>query len=82
MVVEDDGAGLGDEARQAVLGRGVRSDTRVPGFGLGLAIVRDLVELYRGAIVLDASVTGGVAARLELPGGLTDEAIRDRESGV
>ncbi len=82
MLVEDDGAGLGDEARQAVLGRGVRSDTRVPGFGLGLAIVRDLVELYRGVIVLDVSVTGGVAARLELPGGLTDEPIRDRESGV
>jgi len=81
-VVEDDGAGLGDEARLAVLGRGVRIDRRVPGFGLGLAIVRDLAELYGGTIVLDRSVNGGVAARLELPGGSTDDVVREREMGV
>jgi signal transduction histidine kinase len=82
MVVEDDGAGLGDEARQAVLGRGVRIDTHVPGFGLGLAIVRDLAELYGGTIVLDRSAMGGVAARVELPGDSADEAVRDPENGV
>jgi len=82
IVVEDDGAGLGDEARLAVLGRGVRIDRRVPGFGLGLAIVRDLAELYGGTIVLDRSVNGGVAARLELPGGSTDDVVREREMGV
>ncbi len=82
IVVEDDGAGLGDEARQAVLGRGVRIDTHVPGFGLGLAIVRDLAELYGGTIVLDRSAMGGVAARLELPGDSADEAVRDAENGV
>jgi signal transduction histidine kinase len=82
VLVEDDGAGLDEQARQAVLGRGVRSDTRVPGFGLGLAIVRDLAELYGGTIVLDKSGRGGVAARLELPGSSTDEAARQRETGV
>ncbi len=82
IVVEDDGTGLDDEARQRVLGRGVRSDTGVPGFGLGLAIVRDLAELYGGNIVLDRSPSGGVAASLELPGGSAEEGGRHRETGV
>jgi len=82
VLVEDDGAGIDEEARQAVLARGVRSDTRVPGFGLGLAIVRDLAELYGGNIVLDRSSKGGVAARLELPGGVTDEATHQGQTGV
>ena len=82
VLVEDDGTGIDEQARQAVLARGVRSDTRVPGFGLGLAIVRDLAELYAGNIVLDCSPKGGVAARLELPGELTDGAAHQRHTGV
>ena len=39
----------------------------VPGSGLGLDIVRDLVELYRGSIALDHSPLGGLSARLVLP---------------
>ena len=81
LVVEDDGSGLNDDERRAVLGRGVRRDSGVPGFGLGLAIVRDLAELYGGSIVLDRSPAGGVAATLELPGG-ADEPARQRETGV
>jgi signal transduction histidine kinase len=34
---------------------------------LGLAIVRDLAELYGGSISLDASPRGGVRANLSLP---------------
>ncbi len=72
ITIEDDGRGLDDSARQLVLGRGVRRDERVPGSGLGLAIVRDLAELYGGAISLERSGAGGLAARLELPGELSD----------
>ncbi len=66
--IEDDGPGLDAEASQLVLQRGVKRDERVPGSGLGLAIVRDLADLYNGSISLDRSATGGVVARLELPG--------------
>ena len=72
VLVEDDGPGIDEQARQTVLGRGVRSDAHVPGFGLGLAIVRDLAGLYGGTISLDRARIGGLAARLELPGELTD----------
>ena len=65
--VDDDGPGLEEEKREAVLQRGVRADEAAPGSGLGLAIVRDLSDLYGGSIELGASPLGGVRARLTLP---------------
>ena len=67
IVVDDDGPGLAEEMREAVLQRGVRADEAAPGSGLGLAIVRDLAELYSGSIGLEASPLGGLRARLRLP---------------
>ncbi len=67
IAVDDDGPGIAESMREAVLQRGVRADEAAPGSGLGLAIVRDLAELYGGSIALDASRTGGVRARLQLP---------------
>jgi len=67
IAVEDDGPGLAESMRKAVLQRGVRADEAAPGSGLGLAIVRDLAELYGGSIALAGSRTGGVEVRLRLP---------------
>jgi signal transduction histidine kinase len=47
--------------------RGVRADEAAPGSGFGLAIVRDLVELYGGSIALDTSALGGLRVVLSLP---------------
>jgi signal transduction histidine kinase len=66
--VDDDGAGLERAMRTVVLQRGVRADEASPGSGLGLSIVRDLVELYGGAIVLEESPLGGLRATVRLPG--------------
>ena len=54
---------------EAVLRRGVRADEAAPGSGFGLAIVRDLAELYGGSIALERSPDGGVRARLRVPAG-------------
>jgi signal transduction histidine kinase len=67
ITVDDDGSGLPEGMRDAVLQRGVRADEAAPGWGLGLAIVRDLAEVYGGSIALDASPAGGLRARLRLP---------------
>ena len=64
--VDDDGRGLEPSMREAVLQRGVRADEAAPGSGLGLGIVRDLVELYGGSIALGPSPLGGVRATLTL----------------
>jgi signal transduction histidine kinase len=66
ITVDDDGPGLEESMREAVLQRGVRADEAAPGSGLGLAIVRDLAELYGGSISLANAPAGGLRARLEL----------------
>jgi signal transduction histidine kinase len=67
ITVDDDGPGLAASMREAVLQRGVRADEAAPGSGFGLAIVRDLTDVYGGSIALDASPAGGLRARLRLP---------------
>jgi signal transduction histidine kinase len=67
ITVDDDGPGLAAELRDIVLQRGVRADEAAPGSGFGLAIVRDLAEVYGGAVALDESPLGGLRARLRLP---------------
>ena len=65
--VEDDGPGLDPGQWDAVLQRGVRADEQAPGSGFGLAIVRDLADVYSGSITLDRSPLGGLRASLRLP---------------
>jgi signal transduction histidine kinase len=65
--VEDDGPGLTSEQRQEIGKRGVRLDESKPGSGLGLSIVTDLVQMYRGALSLDRSDKGGLRVELTLP---------------
>ena len=67
ITVDDDGPGLDPSMREVVLQRGVRADEAAPGSGFGLAIVRDLADLYGGAIALDRSPDGGLRAQLTLP---------------
>lgn len=66
--VEDDGPGIAEPDRGSVLGRGRRLDESVAGAGLGLDIVRDIAELYRGSLTLESSGLGGLRAVLDLPG--------------
>ena len=67
ITVDDDGPGIEPAMWTAVLQRGVRADEASPGSGFGLAIVRDLVDVYGGSIALSASPCGGLRARVELP---------------
>ena len=68
VAVEDDGPGLPEEDRAAVLKRGRRLDETKPGSGLGLSIVADLAALYRGRFRLEAATLGGLRAVIEVPG--------------
>jgi signal transduction histidine kinase len=67
ITIDDDGTGLDPTMRDTVLQRGVRADEAAPGSGFGLAIVRDLAELYGGSIALERAESGGVRAALRLP---------------
>lgn len=67
LTVEDDGPGLPEEAREAVLRRGTRLDENAPGSGLGLSILHELARAYGGTLKLDASPLGGLLVKVELP---------------
>jgi signal transduction histidine kinase len=72
IVIEDDGPGctsLTDHTH--VPSRGERADESVPGSGLGLSIVRDLVTLYDGTLSFESKSPQGLRIVTVLPGGLT-----------
>ena len=66
--VEDDGTGIPEDQQAAVLRPGVRLDELADSYGFGLAIVRELVELYGGGIELaNGYELGGLSITLVLP---------------
>jgi two-component system sensor histidine kinase PhoQ len=67
LLVADDGPGFPDQDQDALLRRGVRGDSVVPGHGIGLAIVHDLVTLKGGSLRLGRSELGGAEVVVELP---------------
>jgi len=67
ITVEDDGEGLSADERARIGKRGQRLDETKPGSGLGLSIVSDLVQSYRGSLELGESEKGGLSVRLDLP---------------
>lgn len=69
IAVEDDGPGIVAERRDNAMARGVRLDEAVPGSGLGLGIVRELVSLYDGSVSLLSASSGGLRVEVKLPGG-------------
>ena len=64
--IEDDGPGIPDDQVQRVRARGARADASIPGHGLGLAVVQEIVELYDGELVIARSPLGGAAVEVRL----------------
>lgn len=65
--VDDDGPGLTPEQRAQGIARGRKLDETKPGSGLGLSIIAELAQSYRGTFALEQASLGGLSARLELP---------------
>lgn len=60
LIVEDDGAGCAPPFREQLGQRGRRLDEDAEGHGLGLAIVRDIVDHYEGELSFSESSLGGL----------------------
>lgn len=75
--IEDDGPGLTEDEASKVLRRGVRLDEKTPGSGLGLDIVKELVDVYGGSLHLKRSVLGGLLAELRLPAAKVGGLVRN-----
>ena len=71
LTIQDDGPGCEDLTESAQPPhRGQRADESIPGSGLGLSIVRDLVGLYGGELLFQAGSSKGLRISLTLPGDL------------
>ena len=66
--VADTGAGIDPEDQERVFDRFQRADTRRPGAGLGLALVKDLTEANGGHVRLTSSPGRGSTFTITLPG--------------
>ncbi|MGH8416339.1 MAG: sensor histidine kinase [Pseudomonas sp.] len=67
LLIDDDGPGIPDVQRAEVLWRGNPLDEQVTGHGLGLGIVKDIVQAWGGQIRLLGSPLGGLQVRIDLP---------------
>jgi signal transduction histidine kinase len=67
LLINDDGPGIPEVRRDEVLARGNRLDEQVDGHGLGLGIVKDIVESWGGTLQLLESPSGGLQIRIQLP---------------
>ncbi|MEQ6924284.1 ATP-binding protein [Pseudomonas mosselii] len=64
LCVEDDGPGVPPDQRERILERGERLDRQHPGQGIGLAVVKDIIDSYDAELSLGDSALGGAAFRI------------------
>ncbi len=67
MTVQDDGPGFSLASVQQITERGVRADEQVPGQGIGLAVVQNIVRGYGGELHTGKSEFGGALIKLSFP---------------
>jgi two-component system sensor histidine kinase PhoQ len=65
LCIEDDGPGVPHSQRARILERGERLDEKNPGQGIGLAVVKDIIESYGAQLTLGDSQLGGAAFRIQ-----------------
>jgi two-component system sensor histidine kinase MprB len=70
LTVDDEGPGIAPADRAHVFDRFYRSDESrsMPGSGLGLSIVRQVIERHAGAVRIEDNAAGGTRMVLQLPG--------------
>jgi len=70
--VRDNGQGIDPRYQEKIFGLFEKLDSQSPGTGLGLALVKRIIEQYNGTITVDSTGTGqGACFRFTLPTALT-----------
>lgn len=59
LCIDDDGPGIPQKKRHIILKRGVRLDSQEEGQGLGLALVKDILQNYNTKLEISDSPLGG-----------------------
>lgn len=66
LTISDDGPGIQPDLAEELLERGVRADESIAGHGIGLSIVRDIVDAYHGEMHIGSSASGGAEITITL----------------
>jgi len=67
IAVDDDGPGIPRSLTETILKRGTRLDEQTSGHGLGLDIVKEIVDQYQGILVLEKSeLLGGLKVEIQI----------------
>lgn len=67
FTIADDGPGIKESEIEHILQRGGRMDQSVPGQGIGLSVVMDIVTAYNSELTITHSDLGGVAFTFDFP---------------
>ncbi|MEO0071266.1 MAG: PAS domain S-box protein [candidate division WOR-3 bacterium] len=67
VTITDQGPGIPSEFLERIFGKFERVDPYGPGIGLGLAIVRSIIELHRGKVWASSTLGEGASFSLILP---------------
>jgi signal transduction histidine kinase len=67
--IEDNGIGMSPEQLARVFERFYRADTsgKIPGTGLGMSIVKEIVELHLGTVNISSKAGNGTKVDVWLP---------------
>jgi signal transduction histidine kinase len=76
LVVRDHGGGIAAEHHERVFQPFARLDENAPGVGLGLWIVRQIVQAHDGTISIASAPGQGTSMIVELPAGAPPAALR------
>lgn len=67
VTVEDDGPGIEASKIASMMDRGKRFDESTPGTGIGLSIVKEIVEIYSVPIAIQNRQSSGLSISVDLP---------------
>ena len=65
--IDDDGPGIPANKLAQILKRGFRADEAVAGQGIGLAVVKEIVEAYNGQLAISKLTNTGLRVQFTLP---------------
>lgn len=86
IAVRDTGVGIGPEDQKLLFERFYRADNvrgrSVEGTGIGLSLVRGLVELQRGTVAIDSEVDRGTTVTIRVPRSVSDAVVEPSPPGL
>ena len=78
IIVSDNGIGIREEDRQRIFEPFYQAQDNKPGTGIGLNIVKNIVDLHHGTITVESEVGRGSTFKVELPVNQTNLGLEDQ----